>query len=211
WARRWPSPVSKTHRGWAAPGGGGLVGHLSSTPLVWAKDEAKKWPEDDRASLTGSDLQAVLSNSPDPSGESLNSSMMQAKFHALMEMIKSLQQQMVYGRPDTTSVPSAASAGVSLPMTVAALTPDMAPIAHHPQATSQPHPSPTLRAPNLNGPLALHLQVQSISDGFSIPEMAIFGPTSDPTGHVVNCDIHMNLCTTSEGLICRAFPATLDE
>ncbi|KAL6013700.1 hypothetical protein ACLOJK_004198 [Asimina triloba] len=33
----------------------------------------------------------VLSNSPDPSGESLNSPVTRAKFHALMEMIKSLQ------------------------------------------------------------------------------------------------------------------------
>ncbi|KAL5974843.1 hypothetical protein ACLOJK_031516 [Asimina triloba] len=153
----------------------------------------------------------VLSNSPDPSGESLNSPVMWAKFHTLMEMIKSLQQQMVHVRPNTTSVPLDASAGIPSPMTAATLTSDMAPIAHHHQATSQPHPSPTLRMTDLNNPLALHLQVQPIPDGFSIPEMAIFGPTLDPTGHVVNYNIHMNIRTTSEWLKRRAFVATLDE
>ncbi|KAL5980519.1 hypothetical protein ACLOJK_028427 [Asimina triloba] len=127
----------------------------------------------------------VLSNLPDSSGESLNSPVTRVKFHALMEMIKSLQQQMVHSQPDIASVPSAASAGVPSPMTATALTLDMALIAQHPQATSQPYPSSTLRASGLNNPLALNLSVQSIPDGFSIPEMAIFGPTSDSMGHMV--------------------------
>ncbi|KAL6008736.1 hypothetical protein ACLOJK_021962 [Asimina triloba] len=54
----------------------------------------------------------VMSNSPDSSGESLNSPVTRAKFHTLMQMIKSLQQWMVHARPDTISVPSAASASV---------------------------------------------------------------------------------------------------
>ncbi|KAL6004193.1 hypothetical protein ACLOJK_004740 [Asimina triloba] len=153
----------------------------------------------------------VLSNSPDPSRESLNGQVTRAEFHALMKMIKFLQQQMVHARPDTTSIPSAASTGVPSPMTTFAMTPDMAPIAHHPQATSQPYSSPTLRAPDLNSSLALHLKVQPIPDVFLIPEMAIFGPTSDPTRYVVNYNIHMDLHTTSKGLKCRAFPATMDE
>ncbi|KAL6002480.1 hypothetical protein ACLOJK_034413 [Asimina triloba] len=82
---------------------------------------------------------------------------------------------------------------------------------HHLQVTSQPHPLSTLKASNLNNPLALHLQVQPILDGIRIPEMAIFGSTSDPTGHVVNYNIHMDLRTTSEGLKCKAFSATLEE
>ncbi|KAL5981071.1 hypothetical protein ACLOJK_028991 [Asimina triloba] len=47
---------------------------------------------------------------------------------------------MVHAQPDTTSIPSAASTGVPSPLAATALTPDMAPIAHHPQATSHPHP-----------------------------------------------------------------------
>ncbi|KAL5994654.1 hypothetical protein ACLOJK_024707 [Asimina triloba] len=150
----------------------------------------------------------VLSDSPNPSGESLNS---QVEFHALMEMMKSLQQQMVYARLDTIFIPSAVSVGIPSQLAATALTPDMASIAHHLQATSQLHSLSTLRASDLNNPLALHLQVQPILDGFQIPKMAIFGPTSDLTGHVVNYNIHMDFCITSEGLKCRAFPATLDE
>ncbi|KAL5980676.1 hypothetical protein ACLOJK_028585 [Asimina triloba] len=153
----------------------------------------------------------VLSNSPDPSGESPNSLVTRPEFHALLEMMKSFQQQMVHARPDTTFVPSAASAGILSPMVAVALALDMAPIAHHPQATSQPHPSSASRVPDVNNPLALHLQMQPIPDEFRISEMAIFGPTSNPTGHVVNYNIYMDLRTTSEGLKCRAFLATLDE
>ncbi|KAL6004503.1 hypothetical protein ACLOJK_005056 [Asimina triloba] len=78
----------------------------------------------------------VLSNSSDPSGESLNSSVTRAKFHAS----------------------------------------------------------------DRNNPLAFHLQMQLIPNGFRILKMVIFEPASDPTGHVVNYNIHMDLYTTSEGL-----------
>ncbi|KAL6003905.1 hypothetical protein ACLOJK_004451 [Asimina triloba] len=69
----------------------------------------------------------------------------------------------------------------------------------------------TSRASNENNPLASHLQMQPIPNGFRILEIAIFGPASDSMGHVVNYNIHMDLRTTSEGLKCRAFSATLDE
>ncbi|KAL6007990.1 hypothetical protein ACLOJK_033495 [Asimina triloba] len=114
----------------------------------------------------------VLSNSSDPSGESPKSPVTRAGFHALLEMIKSLQQQMVHAQPDIASVPSTASAGI---------------------------PSP------------LAATVQPIPDGFQIPKLVIFGPASNPVGQMVNYNIHMDLHTSSKGLKCRAFPATLDE
>ncbi|KAL5986932.1 hypothetical protein ACLOJK_015267 [Asimina triloba] len=115
------------------------------------------------------------------------------------------------GDDEIPLVTDAALVGVPSPLAATALTPDMAPNLHHLQATSQPHPSSTLRAPDGNNLLAFHLQMQPISNGFRIPEMAIFRPTLDPTGHVVNYNIHMDLRTTSKGLKCRAFLATLDK
>ncbi|KAL6001580.1 hypothetical protein ACLOJK_007318 [Asimina triloba] len=125
----------------------------------------------------------VLSNSLDPSGESLNSPIMRAKFHALLEMMKSLQQRLVHVQPGTSSITPANLDDVPSPLATITLTPDMAPNAHHHQATSQPHPLSALRASDGNNPLAFHLQMQSIPNEFWIPEMTIFGPASDLTGH----------------------------
>ncbi|KAL6001498.1 hypothetical protein ACLOJK_007236, partial [Asimina triloba] len=140
----------------------------------------------------------VLSNSPNPSRESLNSRVTQAKFFSLLEIMKSPQQQMVHVQPSTTSVPPAASADVPSLLAATALTPDMAPNTYHLQATSQPHPSSALRTSDGNSLLAFHLQMQPIPNGFQISEMVIFGPASDPTGHVVNYNIHMDLHSTSK-------------
>ncbi|KAL5975431.1 hypothetical protein ACLOJK_019753 [Asimina triloba] len=137
------------------------------------------------------------SNSPNPSGESPNGPMM-----------KSLQQQMIHAQLDAASIPLA---DIPSPSVVTVLTLNMALVAHHLQVTSRPHPSSTLRAPDVNNLLALHLQIQSIPDRFQIPEMSIFKPASNPTGNVVSYNIHIDLRTTSEGLKCRAFPATLEE
>ncbi|KAL5992339.1 hypothetical protein ACLOJK_013255 [Asimina triloba] len=134
------------------------------------------------------------SNSLDPSGENPNGLVTRAKFHALSEMMKSLLQQMIRVQPDATSIPSAC-----VPSPLAAT------------ATSQPHPSSTLKAPDENNPLALYLQMQPILDRFQIPKMTIFGPTSDPTGQVVNYNIRLDFRTASEGLKCRVFYVALDE
>ncbi|KAL6003266.1 hypothetical protein ACLOJK_023489 [Asimina triloba] len=67
------------------------------------------------------------------------------------------------------------------------------------------------RAPDVNNPLDLHLQMRPIPDRFQIPEMVIFGPTSDSTGHVVDYNIRMDIRIASEGLKCKSFPTTLDE
>ncbi|KAL6012250.1 hypothetical protein ACLOJK_002728 [Asimina triloba] len=40
---------------------------------------------------------------------------------------------------------------------------------------------PFIRVPDVNSLLALYLQMQHILDRFQIPEMAVFGPASDPT------------------------------
>ncbi|KAL5999276.1 hypothetical protein ACLOJK_040726 [Asimina triloba] len=103
----------------------------------------------------------ALSNSPNPLEESLNSPIMRAKFHTSLEMMKSLQQQMIRAQPDATSI---LSVGVPLPLAATVLTPDMTSIIYHLQATSQLHPSSTLRAPDMNSLFALHLQMQLIPD-----------------------------------------------
>ncbi|KAL5973228.1 hypothetical protein ACLOJK_037255 [Asimina triloba] len=51
----------------------------------------------------------------------------------------------------------------------------------------------------------------AIPDRFQIPKMTILGLTLDPTRHVVNYNIHMDLRIAYEWLICIAFPTTLDE
>ncbi|KAL5995602.1 hypothetical protein ACLOJK_025666 [Asimina triloba] len=53
-------------------------------------------PPKDQASL----------NSPNLSGESFNSSITRVEFHILLEMMKSLKQQMIHAQLDTTSIPS---------------------------------------------------------------------------------------------------------
>ncbi|KAL5985508.1 hypothetical protein ACLOJK_027493 [Asimina triloba] len=78
----------------------------------------------------------TLSNSSDQLGESPNNLVTRAKLHALLQMMKFFQQQMVRAQPNTTPVPSATSTGVPSPLASTALTLDMAPIAHHLQATS---------------------------------------------------------------------------
>ncbi|KAL6005377.1 hypothetical protein ACLOJK_005944 [Asimina triloba] len=95
------------------------------------------------------------------------------------------------GRHNVTTS-SISSVSVPLPLAATALTSDMTLIAQHLQATPQLHPSSTLRA-------------------LDILEMAIFDPASNPTRHVVNYNIHMDLFTVSEGLKCKAFSVTLDE
>ncbi|KAL5993896.1 hypothetical protein ACLOJK_038253 [Asimina triloba] len=52
---------------------------------------------------------------------------------------------------------------------------------------------------------------QPIPDRFQMPKMAVFGPSSDQTGYLVNYNIHMNLRTASKRLKCGSFRATLDE
>ncbi|KAL5983951.1 hypothetical protein ACLOJK_018051 [Asimina triloba] len=49
--------------------------------------------------------------------------------------------------------------------------------------------------PDPHNPMTYHLQFQPISKKFEIPEMPIFGPEFDPTGHVVNYNIYMDLRT----------------
>ncbi|KAL5989917.1 hypothetical protein ACLOJK_010812 [Asimina triloba] len=78
-------------------------------------------------------------------------------------------------------------------------------------SVTQPHPLPTPRASHVNNPLALHLQVKPIPNRFQMPKVAIFEPASDSMGHAVNRDIHVDLHTAFEELICRAFLATLDK
>ncbi|KAL5986725.1 hypothetical protein ACLOJK_015058 [Asimina triloba] len=73
----------------------------------------------------------ALSNSPNPPGGSFNSPVTRAEIHALMEMMKFLKKQMVCTWPDTTSIPTTASAGVPSPLATTPLTPDMVPTAHH--------------------------------------------------------------------------------
>ncbi|KAL5977703.1 hypothetical protein ACLOJK_039231 [Asimina triloba] len=76
-------------------------------------------------------------------------------------------------------------------------------------------PNSTIRCPQ-SEPMTLptpsfHLQMQPIINKFEVLGMPVFGPTLDPTRHVVNYSMHMDLCTASKGLKCRAFPATLNE
>ncbi|KAL5989037.1 hypothetical protein ACLOJK_027139 [Asimina triloba] len=78
-------------------------------------------------------------------------------------------------------------------------------------APARGHPLTSSWAPDISSPLSLYLQGQPIPDKFEILGMLVFGPTSDPTRHVVNYNIHMDLRTASEGLKCRAFLATLDD
>ncbi|KAL6001612.1 hypothetical protein ACLOJK_007350 [Asimina triloba] len=87
-------------------------------------------------------------------------------------------------------IPSITDAGISSPLAATALTQNMAPNAHDLYTTSQPHPSSALRAPDRNSPLAFHLQMQPTPNGFQILKMAIFRPSSDPTGYVVNYNPH---------------------
>ncbi|KAL5991059.1 hypothetical protein ACLOJK_011965 [Asimina triloba] len=84
------------------------------------------------------------------------------------------------------------------------------PVASQP-ALSELYFSSTVHVPVSNSPLAYHLQVQPVSDKFEIQEMPIFGLDFDPTDHVVNYNIYMELRTTFDGLKCKAFFATLDE
>ncbi|KAL5987065.1 hypothetical protein ACLOJK_041061 [Asimina triloba] len=80
-----------------------------------------------------------------------------------------------------------------------------------PKRLGDQSPPPLSRALDASSPLSFYLRGQPIPDKFEILGMPVFDPASDLTGHVVNYNIHMDLCTTSEGLKCRAFPATLDE
>ncbi|KAL6002772.1 hypothetical protein ACLOJK_022992 [Asimina triloba] len=67
------------------------------------------------------------------------------------------------------------------------------------------------QAPNRSSTLSLYLHSQPIPEKFEILGMPVFGPTLDPTGHVINYNIHMDLRTASEGVMCKVFSATLDE
>ncbi|KAL5995280.1 hypothetical protein ACLOJK_025338 [Asimina triloba] len=68
-----------------------------------------------------------------------------------------------------------------------------------------------VHTPDPQSPPTYHLRVQLVPKKFKIPNMPIFGPESNPTGHVINYNIHIDLRMTFEGLECHTFLVTFDE